>query len=101
MLGWLRAEAALASRQSVRMPAALGLRCSGRNLSATKRPSFGVLGLVDDTHTAAAKFLDDTIVRDGLADHWAEILGLHGGQVNEGGWLAVSRAVIWGKSRGC
>ena len=34
-----------------------------------------------------AKFLEDAIVRDGLADHWAEILGLRGGQVNEIGWV--------------
>ena len=26
----------------------------------------GVLGLVDDTHAAAAEFLDDPVVRDGL-----------------------------------
>src|SRR5580700_584354 len=29
----------------------------------------GVLGLVDNTHTAAAKLLDDAVVRDGLTDH--------------------------------
>jgi len=28
-----------------------------------------VFGLVDDTHPSAAKFIDDAIVRDGLADH--------------------------------
>ena len=27
-----------------------------------------VLGLVDDTHPAAAELLDDAVVRDGLAD---------------------------------
>ena len=29
----------------------------------------GVLGLKDHTHAAAAELLDDTIVRNGLADH--------------------------------
>ncbi len=29
----------------------------------------GVLGLVDDTHPAATQFLDDPVVRDGMADH--------------------------------
>jgi hypothetical protein len=29
-----------------------------------------VFGLVDHTHPAAAKFLDDAVVRDGLADQW-------------------------------
>jgi hypothetical protein len=28
-----------------------------------------VLGFVDDAHAAAAEFLDDAVVRDGLADH--------------------------------
>ncbi len=42
---------------------------SGRNFRATKRSSSRVLGLVDDTHPAAAELLDDAVVRDGLADH--------------------------------
>jgi hypothetical protein len=29
----------------------------------------GILGLVDHAHAAAAEFLDNAIVRDGLADH--------------------------------
>src|SRR5256885_5533526 len=28
-----------------------------------------VLGLIDNTHAAAAEFLNDAVVRDGLADH--------------------------------
>ena len=43
-----------------------------------------VLGFVDHTHPAAAQLLDDAVVRDGLANHWAEILGPGLGQVNEG-----------------
>ncbi len=39
--------------------------------------------LVDDTHSAATEPLDDAVMRDGLADHWGEILGLKVGQVNE------------------
>src|ERR1019366_4681909 len=46
-------------------------------------PKLGVLGLVDHTHPAAAKLLDDAVVRDGLSDHPAEILGPDAGQVNE------------------
>src|SRR5713226_8553860 len=42
-----------------------------------------VLGLVDHTHTAAAEFLDDAVVRNGLADHWTRILRPRSGQVNE------------------
>ena len=29
----------------------------------------GVLGLVNHTHPAAAEFLDDAVVRDGMANH--------------------------------
>jgi hypothetical protein len=43
-----------------------------------------VLGLVHDTHAATAKLLEDTVVRNGLADHRAEILGVNAKQVNEG-----------------
>jgi hypothetical protein len=31
-----------------------------------------ILGLVHHTHPVTAEFLDDAIVRDGLADHWRE-----------------------------
>jgi hypothetical protein len=47
----------------------------------------GVLGLVDHAHPATAELLDDAVVRDGLADHSAEMLGLEWTQVNEAeGW---------------
>ena len=41
----------------------------GQELESHKAMQPGVLGLVDDTHPAAAQLLDDAIVRDGLADH--------------------------------
>ena len=47
----------------------------GQELQRDKAAQLYVLGLVDDTHAAAAEFLDDAVVRDGLADHCAEILG--------------------------
>ena len=48
-----------------------------------------VFRFVHDSHTAAADFLDDAIVRDGLADErvvrdMADMLGGVKGQVNEG-----------------
>jgi hypothetical protein len=52
----------------------------------------GVFGFIDNTHTTAAELLHDAVVRDRLADHWAEILGWKVEQVNEswgvGGALA-------------
>jgi hypothetical protein len=43
----------------------------------------GVLGLVNNPHTTPAEFLNNAVVRDGLADHWPEILRLWNRQVNE------------------
>ena len=46
----------------------------GQEFQGDEAPKLGVLGLVDDAHPAAAQFLDDAVVRDGLADHWTRIL---------------------------
>ena len=43
-----------------------------KKLQCDEPPKLSVLGLVHHTHPAAAEFLDDAIVRDGLADHWRE-----------------------------
>jgi hypothetical protein len=42
-----------------------------------------VLRLVNYTHPATTQLLDDALVRDGLADHWAQILRPRMGRVNE------------------
>jgi hypothetical protein len=42
----------------------------GQKLESDEAAELDVFGLVDHTHAAAAEFLDDTIVRDGLADHF-------------------------------
>jgi hypothetical protein len=39
-----------------------------KKFQGDEAPEFGVLGFVDPTHAAAAKLLDDAVVRDGLAD---------------------------------
>ena len=41
----------------------------GQELQGNKAAEFGVFGLIDHTHAAPAEFLDDAVVRDGLADH--------------------------------
>jgi hypothetical protein len=38
-------------------------------LHGDKSPKLGVIRLVIHSHAATAKFLDDTVMRDGLADH--------------------------------
>jgi hypothetical protein len=55
----------------------------GQELQSDEAVEAGVLGLVDDTHAAAPELFQDAVVRDCLADHWAEILGPEVGQVNE------------------
>src|ERR1700730_14602553 len=44
----------------------------GQEFQSYEAVELDVLGLVDDTHTSAAKLFDDAIVRDGLADHGIE-----------------------------
>ena len=90
MLGWFSAEAACASRWKRASACGSLATSSGRNLRATKRWRRSVLGLVDDTHPAAAELLDDAVVRDGLADHsigsracWERMLVGSRGQVNQ------------------
>jgi len=71
--------------------------CSGsarglgrEELECDKSPEFRVLGLVNDTHTPAAEFLDDAVVGDVLADelgacgHWRESQGCSEHKVNDG-----------------
>src|SRR5260370_6414973 len=46
----------------------------GQELQRDKSVEGYVFRLVDDTHTAATEFLDDAVVRDGLADElgWSD-----------------------------
>jgi hypothetical protein len=62
----------------------------GQELEGDKATEFDILGLIDDTHAAATQFLDDAVVRDGLADHsvgsracWERMLVGSRGQVNQ------------------
>jgi hypothetical protein len=57
-----------------------------QELQGDKAVQLYVLGLVNHTHPATAEFLDDAVMRDGLADQWSRILRLRNGQVNEG-WV--------------
>ena len=43
-----------------------------KELESDESSKFGVFCLVDDTHPTTPKFFDDPVVRDGLANHWAE-----------------------------
>jgi hypothetical protein len=52
----------------------------------------GVLGLVHHSHAAAAKFFEDAVMRDRLAEHKCEILRPAVGQVNEGVFAAYGQS---------
>src|ERR1700674_1501203 len=41
----------------------------GQELQGNKPAELHILSFVDNTHATAAQLLDDTVVRDGLADH--------------------------------
>ncbi len=41
----------------------------GQELEGDKATELHILSLVDHAHPATAEFLDDAVVRDGLADH--------------------------------
>jgi hypothetical protein len=41
----------------------------GQELEGDEAAEFGVFGLVDHAHAAAAEFFDDAVVGDGLVDH--------------------------------
>ena len=47
----------------------------GQKFQGNETIQFDVLSLVNHTHPAAPKLLDDTIVRNGLADHSLECYG--------------------------
>ncbi len=70
MLGWFKAEAALASRwKRLRACGSCG-NVIGQELESDETAKFHVFGFVDHTHTAAAKLLDNAVVRNGLADQY-------------------------------
>ncbi len=58
-----------------------------------------VLSLVDHTHTTTTQFLDDAVMRDGLADHWRESYVGETGKSMKAVGLAPSRKVVVETSR--
>jgi hypothetical protein len=54
-----------------------------RPSQAGSEPSFVSSTFIGGTHPATAQLLDDAVMRDNLANHWAQMLGLEVRQVNE------------------
>src|ERR1022692_2733796 len=46
----------------------------GQELERDKAAEFHILGLIYDTHAATAEFVDDAVMRNGLADHAGRII---------------------------
>src|SRR5262245_22785996 len=56
----------------------------GQELKGNRTAELHVLGPVNHAHAAAAQSLDNAVMRNSLADHAGEMLGLEVRQVNEG-----------------
>jgi hypothetical protein len=68
-----------------------------RHRAGTSEPrevKAGVFGLIDDSHPSTTQLFEDAVVRDGLADHWAEMLGPAQRQVNEARGMVESQCQL-------
>ena len=61
----------------------------GKKFKRDKPAEGGILGLVDNTHAAATQRFEDSIVRDGLADHRTKDGAIHATPANGLKWSAV------------
>ena len=71
----------------------------GKKFKCDKPAEGEILGLVDNTHAAAAQRFEDSIVRDGLADHWANYANLTHGKLVTVRWNTVVDVGEWSVSR--
>ena len=69
MPGWLRAEAAWASRRKRSRACESCDHIIGKKFQGDGAVEAGVEGFVDHTHSASTEFLNDAEVRDGLVNH--------------------------------
>jgi hypothetical protein len=63
----------------------------GEELQGDGTAQIGVLGLINDAHSAATKLFGDAVVRDGLADHAQRCYGGSEGKSMKAVELAVSQ----------
>ncbi len=68
MLGWSRAEAALASRMNRTFVFGIEADVRWQKLKSHPTFEFQILGFVDDSHASFPKLLDNAIVGNGLPD---------------------------------
>ena len=66
---WFNEEAARASRRK-RSSAAASELSSGKKFQSDVSAKSDIFRLINDTHPGATRFLDDAVVRDGLADQF-------------------------------
>ena len=73
MLEWFRAEAALRFTLEAGESLWIGGHFLRQKLERDETVKTSVFGLVNHTHAAAAEFLENAVVRNGLADHRANL----------------------------
>ena len=91
MLGWFSADAARASRRNLFERLLIVGNIFGQEFQRNKAAKLGVLGLVDNTHPAAAELLNNAVVRDGLAYHWRESYVCETGKSMKVGEMVVAQ----------
>src|SRR3984885_7062127 len=66
----------------------------GQELEGDKAMQARIFSFIDDTHPAAAKLLDDAVVRDSSPDHRSRILRSHsrGSMEVQGQWYSMADA---------
>ena len=76
ILGWFNAEAARASRRNRSKACPSLARSVRQKLQGDESPKLRILSFIDHAHPTATELLEDAVMRDGLTDHWAGMLGL-------------------------
>ncbi len=66
-----------------------------QELESYKAAEFEILGLVNHTHAATTELFDNSVVRDGLADHWRESYVCEKGKSMKAAALANSQNGSW------
>ena len=76
MLGWLRSGGSASFAAKTLQRCSVTREIVREKFQGYETAEFEIFGFVDDSHTAAAEFLDDPVMRDGLTDHLVDCRGI-------------------------
>jgi hypothetical protein len=82
MLGWFNADEGAPRDGIVLMPAHRWL-CRPQEFQGNESAKRSILSFIDHAHPSATELVEDAVMRDGVTDHWAGMVGLQVVQVNE------------------